>query len=106
MDAKRRSLTGIVRRLVDGRDGTCRVPYCDAPIRHEDHARPYARGGPTSADNAVGLCEAHNYAMEAPGFTRHLDPDGVLTVITPPTPGTSPHLGAQRGDCMRVGLLR
>ena len=83
MDAKRRSFTGIVRRLVVWRDGTCRVPYCDAPIRHVDHAQPYARSGPTSADNAVGMCEAHNYAMEAPGFTRHLDPDGVLTVITP-----------------------
>ena len=83
IDAKRRTFTGVVRRLVVWRDGTCRVPYCDAPIRHIDHAEPYAEGGPTSADNAVGMCEAHNYAMEAPGFARHLDPDGALTVITP-----------------------
>ncbi|AKT52866.1 hypothetical protein ADJ73_13760 [Arsenicicoccus sp. oral taxon 190] len=91
IDARRRSVTGIVRRLVVWRDGTCRVPYCDAPIRHVDHIDPYAQGGVTSADNAVGMCEAHNYAMEAPGFARHLDRDGVLTVITPTgTRHTSP----------------
>ena len=27
----------------------CRTPYCDAPIRHTDHATPHARGGPTTA---------------------------------------------------------
>jgi hypothetical protein len=51
------------------RDQRCRTPYCDAPIRHRDHATPHHRGGPTSADNGLGLCEQCNYAKESPGWT-------------------------------------
>jgi hypothetical protein len=50
------------------RDDTCRTPYCDAPIRHTDHALPHARGGPTSLTNGLGECEACNYAKQAPGW--------------------------------------
>jgi hypothetical protein len=50
------------------RDQRCRTPYCDAPIRHRDHARPHAGGGPTSAENGLGSCERCNYAKEAPGW--------------------------------------
>jgi hypothetical protein len=52
-------------------DGTCRTPYCDAPIRHTDHATPVAHGGPTSVLNGLGECEACNYAKEAPGWRVH-----------------------------------
>ncbi|SON62811.1 hypothetical protein MSIMFI_04340 [Mycobacterium simulans] len=45
-----------------------RTPYCDAPIRHRDHARPRSRGGPTTADNGLGLCERCNYVKESPGW--------------------------------------
>jgi hypothetical protein len=50
------------------RDQTCRTPYCDAPIRHRDHAQPHHRGGPTSAENGLGECERCNYAKESPGW--------------------------------------
>ncbi|HME50014.1 HNH endonuclease [Mycobacterium sp.] len=50
------------------RDQRCRTPYCDAPIRHRDHARPHARGGPTSVGNGLGACEQCNYVKEAPGW--------------------------------------
>jgi hypothetical protein len=53
------------------RDDTCRTPYCDAPIRHIDHAIPHARGGPTSLTNGLGECEACNYAKQAPGWRVH-----------------------------------
>ena len=58
------------------RDQCCRTPYCDAPIRHRDHARPHRNGGPTSAANGLGLCAACNYAKESsrwvvtPGFDQ------------------------------------
>ena len=52
-------------RLRDG--GVCRTAWCDAPVRHTDHVVPHARGGPTTARNLQGLCEACNYAKEAPG---------------------------------------
>lgn len=62
------------------RDRTCRTPYCDAPIRHHDHARPAHRGGPTSALNGLGECEACNYAKDAPGWSvTTADAGGVHT---------------------------
>jgi Domain of unknown function (DUF222) len=50
------------------RDQRCRTPYCDAPIRHRDHARPWASGGMTSASNGLGLCERCNYVKEVAGW--------------------------------------
>jgi len=37
-------------------------------VRHVDHVRAHADDGPTSADNAQGLCEACNHAKAAPGW--------------------------------------
>jgi len=51
------------------RDQRCRTPYCDAPIRHRDHATPHRRGGRTSGINGLGLCEMCNYTKEADGWT-------------------------------------
>jgi hypothetical protein len=57
------------------RDERCRTPYCDAPIRHRDHAQPRNRGGPTSADNGLGVCERCNYVKESPGWRVSADGD-------------------------------
>jgi hypothetical protein len=56
------------------RDQRCRTPFCDAPIRHRDHATPHARGGPTRADNGLGLCERCNYIKESVGW--HVEAGG------------------------------
>ncbi|MGD1206452.1 HNH endonuclease [Mycobacterium seoulense] len=50
------------------RDQRCRTPYCDAPVRHRDHARSWAAGGATTADNGLGLCESCNYVKENAGW--------------------------------------
>ena len=74
--------------FLDLRDDTCRTPYCDAPIRHTDHAAPAARGGPTSLVNGLGECEACNYAKEAAGWRVHTwcDAEGRHTAeFTTPT---------------------
>jgi hypothetical protein len=55
--------------------GICRTPWCDAPIRHVDHAVPDSEGGPTAADNLQGLCEACDYAKQAPGWRQRAAPD-------------------------------
>lgn len=68
-----------LRRFVVLRDGSCRTPYCDASIRHTDHARTVADGGPTTAGNLQGLCERCNYAKEAPGWAAAL---GTETAVT------------------------
>ncbi|MGH8917458.1 MAG: DUF222 domain-containing protein, partial [Acidimicrobiales bacterium] len=54
--------------FIELRDQRCRTPYCDAPIRHRDHATPHARGGPTTAANGLGSCERCNYTKEAAGW--------------------------------------
>ncbi|WP_019135952.1 HNH endonuclease [Cellulomonas massiliensis] len=82
----RDGLSGLLR----ARDqGICRMPYCDAPARHVDHVRPAASGGPTSADNAQGLCEACNLAKEVAGLRARVEPGGGRhTVVTTTASGT------------------
>ena len=65
-----------------------------------DHVVPYAQGGPTTADNLEGVCEACTYAKEAPGWSSRVTPGVTHTVDTttptghvyrsgaPPLPGT------------------
>jgi Domain of unknown function (DUF222) len=69
MESRSRLFPTGLARFIDLRDDTCRTPYCDAPIRHHDHARPHVRGGHTNAVNGLGECERCNYAKEAPGWT-------------------------------------
>lgn len=69
MESKARTFPKGLAAFIDIRDRTCRTPYCNAPIRHHDHAEPHHRGGRTSARNGLGECEACNYAKEAPGWT-------------------------------------
>lgn len=67
VEARSRAFPPALRRAVLWRDGSCRGPYCDAEIRQIDHVRPHAEGGPTSLDNANGLCAACN---QKETFTR------------------------------------
>jgi hypothetical protein len=83
MDSTRRAFTANQRRFLRLRDQTCRTPYCDAPIRHADHVHPHEHGGSTSVINGEGLCEAGNYAKQAPGWSQRVEPDGSITTRTP-----------------------
>jgi hypothetical protein len=68
MDSRRRFCGGGLASFLIVRDDVCRTPWCGAPIRHKDHALRAEDGGPTSAENGQGLCEACNLAKEAPGW--------------------------------------
>ena len=68
MESRARLFPRGLAAFIGLRDQRCRTPYCDAPIRHRDHAQPWADGGPTTATNGVGLCECCNYAKEADGW--------------------------------------
>jgi hypothetical protein len=68
MESRARLFPRGLSAFVELRDQRCRTPYCDAPIRHRDHAQPWAQGGPTAADNGLGSCERCNYAKEAAGW--------------------------------------
>lgn len=68
MESRARIFPRGLAEFIGLRDQSCRTPYCDAPVRHRDHAKPWARGGRTTADNGLGLCEACNYVKENAGW--------------------------------------
>jgi hypothetical protein len=68
MESRARLFPRGLSTFIDLRDQRCRTPYCDAPIRHRDHAQPWSEGGPTTADNGLGLCALCTYAKEAAGW--------------------------------------
>lgn len=111
MESKSRLFPKGLARFIAVRDGTCRTPYCDAPIRHTDHATPAARGGPTSASNGCGTCEACNYAKEADGWavTTHTDENGSHTAFFSTPTGarhrsTAPPAGPARIDISEIEI--
>jgi hypothetical protein len=86
MESRSRFFPKGLAGFIGVRDRTCRTPYCDAPIRHRDHATPRNRGGPTNAANGLGECERCNYAKEAPGWrVTTADKNGMHTAefVTP-----------------------
>ncbi|HEU4540503.1 MAG TPA: hypothetical protein VFR23_05200, partial [Jiangellaceae bacterium] len=108
-DRRRRRFDGVLATLLVYRDGgTCRDPYCDAPIRHLDHIQTHAVGGPTIATNGRGECARGNYVRHMPGFTvRLIDPvRHVVETVTPtghtyqsappPAPGAGPRQRPRR----------
>ncbi|CAN5730036.1 hypothetical protein BH09ACT7_BH09ACT7_12430 [soil metagenome] len=88
MESKSRIFPKALARFIGIRDQRCRTPYCDAPIRHTDHATPYVADGRTSALNGEGLCEACNYAKQAAGWRVETATDDVgahTADVTTPT---------------------
>ena len=68
MDSRQRLFPASMARFIKLRDQTCRTPWCDAPVRHIDHATDHDQGGATSLVNGQGLCEACNHAKQAHGW--------------------------------------
>lgn len=77
MDSRARAYPGLLASFIRLRDQTCRTPYCTAPIRHTDHIKSHADGGPTSERNGDGLCERCNYVKEHPD--HHVTGDASAT---------------------------
>ena len=88
MDSKARFFPLALALFILLRDRFCRTPWCGAPIRHTDHSRQHSAGGDTTARNGRGLCEACNYAHQAPGWRAgpapvdRSDPSGRHTIET------------------------
>ena len=85
MDSDGRFFDGRLAEFLRLRDKCCRTPWCNAPIRHLDHAEEAARGGTTSAHNGQGLCEACNHAKQADGWSaRPVEgPVHTIEIVTP-----------------------
>jgi hypothetical protein len=102
MDSRSRLFPKGLAEFIGLRDQRCRTPYCDAPVRHRDHAIPHRRGGRTSARNGLGMCAGCNFTKEAPGWTVRtgFSENGTHTAefttptgthhhsLAPPVPGT------------------
>jgi hypothetical protein len=94
-----RTYSKALRRAVLVRDGQCRWPGCTQRAEWCDvhHIRWFSRGGATSLDNALTLCNFHHHethrhaiSIEAtPAGTRFTRPDGTIV-------GTSRPAGARR----------
>lgn len=74
MDSHSRRFPAALADFLMLRDQTCRTPWCDAPIRHSDHAVDHALGGATSAANGQGLCEACNHTKQVRGWRARPSP--------------------------------
>jgi hypothetical protein len=88
MESTRRVFDGNLRRMLVLRDGSCRTPWCDAPIRHADHVVAHSDGGPTALPNGQGLCERCNQTKTLPGWkacTVDGGPGGHVVRTTTPT---------------------
>lgn len=83
MDSRARLFPAGLARFIRLRDQFCRTPWCDAPVRHIDHVVPHGADGPTSGPNGQGLCEACNYAKQAPRWRARPGPDGTVITTTP-----------------------
>ncbi len=85
MDSRARQVPDKLSELIRLRDQRCRTSWCDAPIRPTDHVKGVAEGGETSEPNGQGLCEACNYAKEAPGWRARPSP-GIRHHVETTTP--------------------
>jgi hypothetical protein len=83
MESRARLFPKKLAEFIQLRDRFCRTPWCDAPIRHADHVKPAADGGPTTAVNGQGLCEQCNYARQS-GFTPPMTAPPPLRRPDPP----------------------
>ncbi|WP_446665382.1 DUF222 domain-containing protein [Flexivirga sp. B27] len=93
MESRARRYPGLLAWLIRVRDDTCRTPWCSAPVRHTDHIRPHAAGGPTSERNGQGLCARCNYVEEHPDFhvtgtaaETRTETAGLVATSHPPAP--------------------
>lgn len=109
MDSTQRLFPDALKRFLRLRDRTCRMPWCDAPVRHADHVEDAAAGGPTSADNGQGLCQGHNHAKQAHGWRARPRPGPRHSVETTTPTGhihvsTAPPTRAPRYVQTRPGV--
>ncbi|KGN41548.1 HNH nuclease [Knoellia aerolata DSM 18566] len=83
LDSTRRRFHGGLRRFLQLRDPTCRVPWCDAPAVQTDHVTAIHATGDTTARNGNGQCQRHNLVKELDGWHVRVQSTGL--------DGTGPH---------------
>ncbi len=71
--------------LIAARDGGCRFPGCDRPVRFTEahHIIHWRHGGPTNPENLVLLCSRHHHLVHQQGLDVKLLPAGDVHVTWP-----------------------
>ncbi|MEV4902219.1 DUF222 domain-containing protein [Citricoccus sp. NPDC055426] len=74
-----------LRKAVTARDGGCTAPGCTmpAPWTEVHHVQWWTRGGPTSVDNGVLLCNRHHVAVHGGSWDITLE-DGIPWFVPAP----------------------
>ena len=72
-------------RSVAARDGGCRFPGCDRPVRFCDahHIRHWRHGGNTDHDNMLLVCSRHHHHVHKQRLDVKLLPDATVEVTWP-----------------------
>ena len=71
-------------KQVAARDGGCRYPGCDRPVKWTDahHIHYWRRGGRTDYDNLILLCSRHHHHVHQQNITIDLLPNGEAMFTT------------------------
>lgn len=90
-----------LRRAITARDGGCAAPGCTipAPWTEVHHIQWWTRGGPTSVENGVLLCNRHHLAVHAGSWDITLE-DGVPWFV--PAPFIDPFRTPRRNHYWRA----
>ena len=75
----------LLFRAVAARDGGCRYPGCDRPVRFCDahHIRHWRHGGTTDHDNLLLLCSRHHHHIHKHELNLKLLPDATVEITWP-----------------------
>jgi hypothetical protein len=75
----------LLFRAVAARDGGCRYPGCDRPVRFCDahHIHHWRHGGTTDHDNLLLLCSRHHHHVHKHSLDLKLLPDATLEITWP-----------------------
>jgi hypothetical protein len=78
-----RTIPRWLRRRITHRDGTCRFPGCERPIRHIHHIVHWSAGGVTDSWNLGGFCWTHHHLVHEGDWCITGDADRELTFTSP-----------------------
>jgi hypothetical protein len=79
-----RTVPSRLFKQIAARDGCCRYPGCDRPVKWTDahHIHYWRRGGRTDFENLILLCSRHHHHVHQQNITIELLPNGEAFFIT------------------------
>jgi hypothetical protein len=79
-----RTVPSRLFKQVAARDGGCRYPGCDRPVKWTDahHIHYWRRGGRTDYENLILLCSRHHHHVHQQNITIDLLPNGDASFTT------------------------